>query len=310
MVWTQDKIPSLKGRTAVVTGANGGLGYETALALAAAGAHVVLAARNQDKALSAKANIQALHPDSSLEIVELDLANLESVALAANAIAANHRQLDLLINNAGLMAMPESKTADGFEMQFGVNHLGHWALTAHLMPLLLVTAGSRVVTVTSVARHISFKLSEKNPHLHGKYGPWKAYSQSKLANYHFGIGLNRKLAEAGVSTTSILAHPGLSNTNLQSHTASQGGGGKLGSFSHRISETSGMSPAKGARPQLLAAAKPGVEGGTLYAPRFVSNGPAVRLPIVRRLGMGRSIERLWRVSERETGMKIELPSKS
>ncbi len=293
MVWTQDKIPNLQGRTAVVTGANAGLGYETVLGLAKAGAHVVMGSRNQEKAQSAKTSIEALHPDASLEIVELDLANLESVALAANAIAVNHRQLDLLVNNAGLMGLPETKTADGFEMMFGVNHLGHWALTAQLMPMLLVTAGSRVVTVTSVARHMCFKLNEKNPHLEGRYKPGKAYGQSKLANYHFGIGLNRKLGEARVSTTSILAHPGLTNTNLLADSAVAG---------------SGMSPATGVRPQLLAATKPGVEGGTLYAPRFVSTGPAVRVPIMRRLGMSRSIERLWRVSERETGIKIELPS--
>jgi NAD(P)-dependent dehydrogenase (short-subunit alcohol dehydrogenase family) len=307
MVWTQAKIPNLERRTAVVTGANGALGYETAITLAAAGAHVIMAARDQAKAQAAKTNIEALHPQASLEIVELDLGNLESVALAANAIAVNHRKLDILINNAGLMVMPERKTVDGFEMQFGVNHLGHWAMTAQLMPLLLVTAGSRVVTVTSTARHICFKLNEKNPHLEGEYRPWKAYGQAKLANYHFGIGLQRKLSEAGVSTMSLVAHPGLSNTNLQTHTVSEGVGGKLGSFFHQVTEVSGMPPAKGVRPLLRAATEPGIKGGTLFAPRFMNSGPAVKVPVTRRLGMGRSIDRLWRVSERETGISIDHP---
>ena len=188
MSWNQSKIPDMSGRTAVVTGANGGLGLETALGLAGAGAHVIMAARNQEKATAAKAKIEAEIPNASLEIVELDLGNLESVALAANAIAANHRKLDLVINNAGLMAMPERETADGFEMQFGVNHLGHWALNAQLMPLLLVTAGSRVVTVTSTARHMAWKVNTENPHLRGEYKPWKAYGQARPSSPTISTG--------------------------------------------------------------------------------------------------------------------------
>ena len=309
MSWNQSKIPDMSGRTAVVTGANGGLGLETALGLAGAGAHVIMAARNQEKATAAKAKIEAEVPNASLEIVELDLGNLESVALAANAIAANHRKLDLVINNAGLMAMPERETADGFEMQFGVNHLGHWALNAQLMPLLLVTAGSRVVTVTSTARHMAWKVNTENPHLRGEYKPWKAYGQAKLANYQYGLGLQRKFEEAGVSTISLVAHPGLSNTDLQAHTVAEGGGGKLGDFFHRLTQSRGMPPAKGVRPQLRAATDPKAEGGNLYAPRFANSGPAVRVPALRRVGLRKAVDRLWDMSERETGLAIEIPGR-
>lgn len=309
MSWNQSKIPDMSGRTAVVTGANGGLGLETALGLAGAGAHVIMAARNQEKATAAKAKIEAEIPNASLEIVELDLGNLESVALAANAIAANHRKLDLVINNAGLMAMPERETADGFEMQFGVNHLGHWALNAQLMPLLLVTAGSRVVTVTSTARHMAWKVNTENPHLRGEYKPWKAYGQAKLANYQYGLGLQRKFEEAGVSTISLVAHPGLSNTDLQAHTVAEGGGGKLGDFFHRLTQSRGMPPAKGVRPQLRAATDPKAEGGNLYAPRFANSGPAVRVPALRRVGLRKAVDRLWDMSERETGLAIEIPGR-
>ena len=309
MSWNQSKIPDMSGRAAVVTGANGGLGLETALGLAGAGAHVIMAARNQEKANAAKAKIEAEVPNASLEIVELDLGNLESVALAANAIAANHRKLDLVINNAGLMAMPERETADGFEMQFGVNHLGHWALNAQLMPLLLVTAGSRVVTVTSTARHMAWKVNTENPHLRGEYKPWKAYGQAKLANYQYGLGLQRKFEEAGVSTISLVAHPGLSNTDLQAHTVAEGGGGKLGDFFHRLTQSRGMPPAKGVRPQLRAATDPKAEGGNLYAPRFAKSGPAVRVPALRRVGLRKAVDRLWDMSERETGLAIEIPGR-
>jgi NAD(P)-dependent dehydrogenase (short-subunit alcohol dehydrogenase family) len=305
MAYTRDSIPDLTGRTAVVTGANGGLGLETARALAAKGAHVVMAARNQGKAAEAADLIRAESPDASLEIVPLDLGSLESVRRAAEQILARHRKIDILVNNAGLMAMPERRTEDGFEMQFGVNHLGHWALTARLMPALVAAPAARVVSVTSTAHHMGRPVDPANPHLRGRYEPWRAYGRSKLANYHFAIGLQREFDRAGVTAQSLLAHPGLSNTDLQSTTVAEGGGGVLGAVSHAFATRTGMSPAKGALPQIRAATDPSARGGQFYAPRFVNNGAAVRRPFLRP-GADRAIAALWSVSERETGVALKV----
>ncbi len=308
MAWTAADIPDLTGRTAVVTGANGGLGLETARALAGAGAHVVMAARNQQKAVAAEAEIRARHADASLEIVELDLGELASVKHASDAILASHQRIDILVNNAGLMAMPERRTADGFEMQFGVNHLGHFAFTAHLLPALLRAPGARVVTVTSTARHLGRPVDPANPHLEGRYKPWRAYGHAKLANYHFGIGLQQRFERAGVSAQSLVAHPGLSNTDLQSTTVEEGGGGWAAGFFHTLAARTGMSPEHGARPQLRAATDPAARGGQLYAPRFVNNGAAVRRPILRRIGLQKAVDTLWAVSESETGVVLDVAS--
>jgi NAD(P)-dependent dehydrogenase (short-subunit alcohol dehydrogenase family) len=170
MVWTEADIPDLSGRTAVVTGANGGLGLQTALALAGAGAHVVLAARDPSKTEAAEKRIRATHPSASLEVVPLDLGDLSVVSAAASTILAVHERVDLLVNNAGVMAMPQRTTVDGFEMQFGVDHLGHWAPTAHLLPALLRAPAARVVTVTSTARHRARRLDPSDVHLERGYG--------------------------------------------------------------------------------------------------------------------------------------------
>lgn len=225
MAWNIDNIPDLTGRTAVVTGANGGLGFETAKRLAAAGAHVVMAARNQEKADAAFSTIKAASPEASLEIVELDLGSLASVEKAAKIITTAHPVVDILVNNAGLMALPERRTENGFEMQFGVNHLGHWALTSHLLPNLLAADAARIVNVTSMAHHTMAQLDPDNPHLEGQYDPWKAYGQSKLANFHFTLGLQRVFDLAGVRAISLMAHPGLTNSDLQSRTVREGGPG-------------------------------------------------------------------------------------
>jgi NAD(P)-dependent dehydrogenase (short-subunit alcohol dehydrogenase family) len=306
MSWTAGEIPDQSGRTALVTGANGGLGLETARELARKGAHVVIAARDQDKAAAAEADILAEVPDASLEIVPLDLGSLASVRDAATAVLAKHDRIDLLINNAGLMAQPERRTADGFEMQFGVNHLGHWALTARLMPAILKGPSPRVVTVTSTAHHMGRAINPSNPHLDGKYGPWKAYGQSKLANFHFGIGLQREFEKAGVSAASLIAHPGLSNTDLQARTTRENEGDRWGRFFHKMTTTSGMAPPNGALSQLRAATDPEAKGGEFYGPLWVNSGPPVRKPIIRRAGMDSAIKKLWQVSEQETGEKLEV----
>jgi len=305
MAFTTAQIPDLTGRTAVVTGANGGLGLETAKALAAKGALVVMAARNQDKAAEAAATIRAEAPQAALEVVPLDLGSLASVRAAAERIRREHQRIDILVNNAGVMAMPQRQTEDGFEMQLGVNHLGHWALTSLLMPALLAAPAARVVMVTSTAHHIGRQIDPDNPHLHGRYAPWRAYGQSKLANYHFAIGLQREFTRAGVPATSLLAHPGMSNTDLQSTTVAEGGGGFVATFSHGLAARVGMTPAQGALPQLRAATDPDARGGYFYAPRYINNGPAVRRRYFRP-GADAAIAVLWQVSERETGISLKV----
>jgi NAD(P)-dependent dehydrogenase (short-subunit alcohol dehydrogenase family) len=304
MPWTIADIPDLSGRTAVVTGANGGLGLESAKALAGAGAHVVMAARNQEKAVAARTTILDAHPDASLEIVALDLASLEGTAKAAAAIAADHPTVDILINNAGLMAMPERHTEDGLEMQLGVNHFGHWVFTAGLLPSLLAADAARVVTVTSTAHHFARGVDPENVNLEGSYSPWGAYGRAKLANYDFGIGLQREFERRGLRARSLVAHPGLSHTNLQVHTVEEGGGGPSAPFWAWLARTTGMSPDDGALSQLRAATDPNAEGGEFYGPRWGNNGPPVRKPILRP-GTDARIATLWDVSERETGVTLD-----
>jgi len=305
MSWTTRDIPDLAARTAVVTGANGGFGLETARALAGAGAHVVLAARNPEKTRAAEKSIRDSHPEASLEVAPLDLGSLASVRQAADRIQAAHDRIDLLVNNAGVMALPERRTEDGFEMQLGVNHLGHFALTAHLLPALLGAEAARVVSVTSTARHMGRAVDPENPHLEGRYGPWKAYAQSKLANFHFALGLQRRFAAAGIQAASLVAHPGLTNTDLQATSVAETGG-LWQRFFHRLAGATGMPPAAGALPQLRAATDPSAQGGQLYAPRYVNSGPPVRRPILRRLGLARAIDTLWEVSERETRVRLDV----
>src|ERR687890_527059 len=182
MIWTERDVPDLSGRTAVVTGANGGLGLQTSLALAGAGAHVVLAARDPSKTTAAVARIVERYPAASLAGGGLEPGDPSVVSSAAATVLARHERVDLLVNNAGVMAMPQRETVDGFEMQFGVDHLGHWAFTAHLMPALLAAPAARVVTVTSTARHRAGRLDPADPHMRQKYGAWAAYAQAKMAN--------------------------------------------------------------------------------------------------------------------------------
>jgi NAD(P)-dependent dehydrogenase (short-subunit alcohol dehydrogenase family) len=306
VTWTEEDIPDLAGRTAVVTGANGGLGFQTALALAGAGAHVVLAARDPSKTTAAVARIAERYPAASLEVVPLDLGNLSLVSAAASEVLAGHERVDLLVNNAGVMAMPQRETVDGFEMQFGVDHLGHWAFTAHLMPALLAAPAARVVTVTSTARHRARRLDPADPHLRRNYGAWAAYAQAKMANLHFGLGLQQQFERAGVAASSLVAHPGLSNTDLQARSVREGGAGWLGAFFEAMTARSGMTPFEGARPQLRAATDPRARGGELYGPRFGSHGPAVRRPLLRRWHLQEQIDALWQVSERETGVSLDV----
>jgi NAD(P)-dependent dehydrogenase (short-subunit alcohol dehydrogenase family) len=305
MSWNVSDIPDLTGKVAVVTGANSGVGLESARALAGAGAHVVMAVRDPEKAQAALTDVLATHPGASLEIADLDLASLESVRQAAAGIARGHPAVDVLMNNAGVMATPERRTADGFEWQFGVNHLGHWVLTARLLPVLLAADAARVVSVTSTAHHIGRRVDPEDPNLDDGYEPWTAYGRSKLANYHFALGLQREFARRRLAAQSLVAHPGLTYTNLQVRTAEEGGAGRSGDAAVWVAARMGMEPARGALPQLRAAADPNASGGRMYAPRFGNFGAPVRRPILRRLGLGKSIEALWEVSERLTGERLD-----
>ena len=297
--------PSLNGKIALVTGGNIGLGFETVKALAAKGAHVLLAARNEEKGKAAVAEIQKLVPNAQVELLHLDLASQRSVKVAAEEVGKKFSQLDFLINNAGIMAMPEMKTEDGFESQFGVNHLGHWSLTGLLMDNLVAAEQARVVTVTSTAHHLVWNINFDDPHLRKKYSPWKAYSQSKLANYFFALGLHNEFKNSGKKAMSLLAHPGLSHTNLQVETFDKGAAGWAGTASKYLAARVGMEPDDGARPQIRAALDPKAKSGQFYGPRYGNNGAPVKHPILRTRNKA-NILKLWELSERETGIEIKL----
>jgi len=305
MSFSVAQTPDLSGKVALVTGGNAGLGYETVKAIASRGAHTILAARNPQKGQQAREALLRTLPNASIEVLDLDLASLASIAETASAFAARHNQLDILVNNAGLMAMPESRTVDGFETQFGVNHLGHWALTGRLMPALKRAERARIVTVTSSAHHMSFRINFEDPHLRKRYSAWNAYSQSKLANYYFALGLHRKIQAVRSPMSSLLAHPGFSQTNLQVETVKQGGGGWAGDLSLRLVNAIGMTAEVGVLPQVRATLDPGAKSGEFYGPKWLASGPPVARGY-RRPGADRIIARLWELSERETGIAIDI----
>ncbi|GFM18321.1 MULTISPECIES: SDR family NAD(P)-dependent oxidoreductase [Mycobacteriaceae] len=305
MSWSTKDIPDLHGKTAVVTGANGGLGLASAKALAGHGAHVVMAARNQTKAASARDEILAAHPDASLEIVELDLGSLASVKAAADAIAAKHQRIDILMCNAGVMAMPQGTTEDGFDTQMGTNVLGHWALLSHLLPIVVATPGARVVTLSSTAQHMGRAIEPADPHLRKNFDAWRMYGNTKLAMRHLAVGLQAQFERAGVDAKALSAQPGLTNSDLQTTTHAEGGAGPMGAFFEWQTKTMGMSTERGALSQLRAATDPKAPGGGFYGPLFVTNGPPVRKPLVRP-GSDAAVKALWQVAERETGLKVDV----
>jgi NAD(P)-dependent dehydrogenase (short-subunit alcohol dehydrogenase family) len=289
-------MPSQAGRIALVTGANAGLGFEISVALAAAGATVLLACRNQTKAAEAAEAIRRRVPNAPLELIPLDLSSLTSVAAAAAEVREHHERLDLLINNAGLMAVDESRTADGFEMQIGVNHLGHFALTLDLLPLLLATPGSRVVNMSSMGhRGGRLRLDDINVH-HHKYSRWPAYFQSKLANLLFTLELQRRLTESGAGTIALTAHPGASKTDL---------GSEGTSFTNKLMKPAvplfSQTAAIGALPLLRAATDPLAVGGEFYGPRWMTRGRPVTETPSRRARRGDDARALWTLSEQLTG---------
>ena len=300
MGWTAEKIPDQSGRVAVVTGGNGGLGLETSRELARNGAHVIIAARNLDKAAAAERDILESVPGASLEVRKLDLSSKASIKEFADGVLADHSKIDLLFNNAGVMATPESQTADGFEMQFGTNHLGHFYLTRLLLPAVLRSGRGRVVATTSTARFSAGDYDLTNPHMRGEYQPWVAYGYSKRANLHFAIELNRRLAAAGAAVTAHAADPGFSKTDLQA-ASYRSSGGWTQRFWHVSVGWFGQSAARGALPQLRAGTDPSAVGGTLYRPKWVARGAPAIGKIDEKLREPDELATLWEVSEKETG---------
>ena len=269
--WTREAIPDQTGRTAVVTGANGGLGLEIVAGLAGAGATVVLACRNPDKAEWAADHVRSRHPEAKLEVAALDLADLASVAAFAEALRGRLGHLDLLVNNAGLMALDRERTADGFEMQLGVNHLGHHALTARLLPLMRDVPGSRVATMSSIGHRGGRLVLDDLMFDRRGYQRWPAYFQSKVANLLFTADLSRRLTRAGASSVAVAAHPGLAQTDLGSE-----GTGLSNRLSVAIYPAVTQSAAAGALPMLRALTDPHVRAGEFYGPRFGIAGAPVR----------------------------------
>jgi len=295
--WTTADIPDQSGRVAVITGANTGLGYETAAALAEHGAHVVLAVRNLDKGKDAVARITANSAQADVALQELDLTSLESVRVAADQLRSNYDRIDLLINNAGVMWTPKSTTKDGFELQFGTNHLGHFAFTGLLLDRLLPVAGSRVVTVSSVGHRIRADIHFDDLQWERSYSRVGAYGQSKLANLLFTYELQRRLAPQG-TTIATAAHPGGSRSELTRNlppllTA-------VSSLLMPLFQGADM----GALPTLRAATDPGVLGGQYYGPDGV--GEQRGYPkLVASSDKSHDLDvqrRLWTVSEELTGV--------
>ena len=296
--WTVADVPDQQGRTAVVTGANSGIGFEAAAVLAQRGAVTVLACRDTGKAERAAARLSATAPQAKVSVVRLDLASLDSVRAAAEQIRASHERLDLLINNAGLMMPPRGTTADGFELQFGTNHLGHFALTGLLLDRLLSVPGSRVVTVSSNG-HRAGRINFADLQSERRYGRMSAYAQSKLANLMFTYELERRLRAAGAATIALAAHPGSAGTDLVRHFP-----GVMQTVFSRAGGVFKQSAAMGALPTLRAATDPAARGGEYYGPGGFAQmtGYPVRVSSNGRSHDEQAQRRLWAESEQLTGV--------
>ncbi|MCP9831262.1 SDR family NAD(P)-dependent oxidoreductase [Synechococcus sp. HJ21-Hayes] len=306
MVWTEADIPDQSGRLALVTGANSGLGLETARALAARGARVLLACRDPERGEQAR---QALLPIASagIEVLAMDLADLASVARAAEQVATDHGQLDLLINNAGVMAPPRQLSRQGYELQFAVNHLGHFALTQALLPLLKARAGARVVHVSSGAHYFG-RITFDDLQGERRYDAWAAYAQSKLANVMTALELQQQLEASGSTVLSVAAHPGLARTNLQP-TSVAARGSRLEGLAYRLMDPLFQNAAMGALPQLYAATASDVQGGEFFGPGGLGNlkGHPVRCRLAASARDAAQRQRLWQLSEQLSHEELDQP---
>ena len=294
--WKLDNMPDQSGRVAIVTGANTGIGFETAAALAAKNATVIMACRNQQKAEDAMAKIRERTPEAKLEFIELDLASLASVERFAKAFRANHDRLDLLINNAGVMIPPFGTTEDGFELQFGCNHLGPFALTGRLLDLLEATPGARVVNVSSMAHRFG-KMDFDNLNAEKGYEKSPAYGQSKLANLLFTFELQRRLEAKGSKVLATAAPPGWTGTDLQRHSG----------FIRFLNFFFAQTPPMGALPTLRAATDPEAGGSDYYGPKgfYEMRGYPKKVGTTPAAKNELDARRLWEVSEQLTGVSFD-----
>jgi NAD(P)-dependent dehydrogenase (short-subunit alcohol dehydrogenase family) len=302
--WTAADIPDQRGRIALVTGANSGLGLRSAEALARAGATVLMACRDQTKGKVALDVVRESAAAADPELVELDLSELDSVRAAADAVRRRTDRVDVLMNNAGVMAIPLRRTTAGHEMQFATNHLGHFALTGLLLPLLTRAGGSaRVVTTSSMAHRVG-SIRFDDPNWEHGYRKWLAYGQSKLANLLFTAELDRRAGAAGTQLVAVAAHPGYASTHLQAAGPEMVGNSLAKTGMNVLNAVMGQSDAAGALPQLYGATAPAVEGGQYFGPRFLGwRG----LPTLAH-SSGRSrkhddARRLWEMSEELTGVR-------
>jgi NAD(P)-dependent dehydrogenase (short-subunit alcohol dehydrogenase family) len=296
--WSEADVPGQQGRTALITGANSGIGFQVAAALARQGAAVILACRDGARGREAAGRISALVPHAVTQVVDLDLASLASVRAAAAAVKSGPASLDLVINNAGLMAAQPGTTADGFEVHFGTNHLGHFALTGLLLGRLLASPGARVVTVSSVAHRFG-QANFSQVQSSRLYQGGAAYAQSKLANLLFAFELERRLAAAGAQAASLAAHPGFARTNLLRHWPAV-----IRAAARPVEPLIAQNAHMGALPVLRAATDPAARGGEYYGPGGpirLTGYPKLARPArrARDTGAGR---RLWAESERLTGV--------
>lgn len=298
--WTADDIPDQTGRTALVTGANSGIGFETAKELARKKADVVMACRDPHKARSAADAIRADVPDASLELIDLDLADLASVRTFAGTFRESHDRLDLLINNAGIMMTPYGTTDDGFEQQFGTNHLGHFALTGLLIDPILATPGARVVNVSSGGHRMGSIDFDNLQYEDGGYGPARAYGRSKLANLLFTYELQRRFRRAGARAEALAAHPGSTDTDLGRHLERY----RAVRLARPLTGWISQSAAMGALPTLRAATDPDAFGGQYFGPagRMEQRGYPKIVPSNDASHDADDARRLWDVSEALTGV--------
>lgn len=302
--WTAASIPDQTGRIAIVTGANSGTGFAACQALAAKGATVVMACRSKSRGQESLDRIKSAQPNARVELRSLDLADLASVRSFAQGFIDSHPHLDLLLNNAGIMGLPQARTQDGFELQFGTNHLGHFVLTSLLLDRLKSTSGSRVVTMTSLM-HAQGKIDLDDLNFERrKYDKWKAYSQSKLANILFGLELQRRLHSKGLKPQSLVAHPGVADTNLIVGEARAKGSAALAKLSGFIGGIVGQPADRAALPMLFAATDPAAEGGRHYGPDGFKEmrGYPTEARSSRAAQDAQLAEALWRASEQLTGV--------
>jgi NAD(P)-dependent dehydrogenase (short-subunit alcohol dehydrogenase family) len=305
--WSTDDVGDQTGRVALVTGANSGIGFETARVLAARGAHVVLACRDAERARRARDRLEWELGDCSLELLSLDLADLASVRRAAETFLAGHARLDLLVNNAGVMGVPYRQTADGFELQMTTNHLGHFALTGLLFDRIVTTERARVITVSShmhrIGRPDLDDVAGTTPH-----NTWLTYGTTKLANLLFTLELSRRLAHARLDTRAVAAHPGWTRSNLAGNGAALGGSRVRRKLLRTAGTTLGQSTAAGAQPVLYAATSRGVHNGDYVGPSrwFGLAGPPRRARPARRALDREAAARLWDASEQLTGVRYSV----